>query len=151
MIIMPHLPKRKPLRLKGYDYSSNGAYFLTICTTNRRSILSEIVADDQGGAEVKLTDYGMVAESFIKSIPGIDKYVIMPNHIHMIIIQSNGKGIENEVRSFKTLVTKRIGEKIWQNSYYDHVIRDSEDYLIKAKYIEDNPARWHEDEYAPYE
>ena len=83
------------------------------------------------------------------TIPGIDQYVIMPNHIHMIILKSNGRSIENDIRSFKTLVTKQIGEKIWQSSYYDHIIRNEADYLTKAKYIEDNPARWQEDEYAP--
>ena len=145
---MPDLPKRKALRLKEHDYSSDGAYYLTICTADRACILSKITTDDHGMAAVRLSDYGMIAESYIQTIPGIDRYVIMPNHIHMIVRKTNGKSIANDVRAFKSLVTKKLGKRIWQAYYYDHVIRDSEDYLSKAKYIEDNPARWSEDEYA---
>ena len=145
---MSNLPKRKQLRLKAYDYSTDGAYYLTICTAERKCLLSEITVDKQGVAAVQLTGLGAIAESFIKTIPGIDKYVIMPNHIHMIILKTNGKSIVSDIRSFKALVTKKIGQKIWQDRYYDHIIRDENDYLIRAKYIEDNPARWSEDEYA---
>ena len=148
-ISMPDLQKRKPLRLKEYDYSADGAYFLTVCTADRKCILSRIITDDLGTADVELTEYGMVAEAYIKTIPGIDRYVIMPNHIHLIIQKANGKSIANDVRSFKILVTRKLGQKIWQDRFYDHVIRDEEDYYIKARYIENNPARWQEDEYAP--
>ena len=85
-------PKRKPLRLPHYDYSSPGAYFVTICTKDRRCILSKIAvgADALGGPCLQLTDIGKAVEQHILStarIPGfhVDKYVIMPNHIHMIM------------------------------------------------------------------
>ena len=78
---------------------------------------------------------------------GIDKYVIMPNHIHFIIHKTDGKNIANDIRSFKGLTTKKIGFPIWQRYYYDHVIRDKDDYLIKWNYIFENPAKWEEDEY----
>ena len=79
--------KRKRNRLKDYDYSANGAYFVTVCTTDRQKILSHIVGDD---AHIVPTNYGAVVEKYIKRIPGIEKYVIMPNHIHMMIFNNNG-------------------------------------------------------------
>ena len=76
---MGDYPKRKRLRLKDYDYSQDGYYFLTICTKGRRRFLSEITYDKDGSAITTLTSYGKITDSYIKSIPGIDKYVIMPN------------------------------------------------------------------------
>ena len=143
-------PKRKPMRLPEYDYGSNGCYFVTICTQNRRCVLSRVVGDD---AHIVPTKYGEVAEKYIKSIPGIDKYVIMPNHIHMIIINDSGTmwasspTISQKIKSFKTLVTKEIGTAIFQRSFHDHVIRDSGDYLAIWEYIDTNPAKWADDEY----
>ena len=146
---MPEYPRRKRNRLKDYDYATNAYYYLTVCTKNRECILSEISVDKQSNAVVKLTPYGEIAESFLRSIPGIDKYVIMPNHIHMIIHKTNGKSLVSDIRSFKGLTTKKIGKSIWQNYYYDHIIRDEEDYLIKWNYIDSNPGKWSEDEYNP--
>ena len=144
---MADLPKRKPLRLKGHDYSETGAYFLTVCTQDKKHILSTVVADPGNAAAVRLKPIGKIAESCIKTIPGIDKYVIMPNHIHMIIQKTNGKSISSDIRSFKTLVTKKAGRSVWQTSYYDHIIRNDEDYAEKWQYIDENPTRWAEDEY----
>ena len=91
------LPKRKPTRLPDYDYSHPGAYFITICTKDRRCILSDISvgADALGGPNLQLTDTGKVVEQYILStdhIPGfrVDKYVVMPNHIHMILWIDSG-------------------------------------------------------------
>ena len=145
---MDKYPNRKWVRLREYDYSSDGAYFVTICTAQKRHILSEIV--DRGINEspaVVLSKTGMIAEKYLRSIPGIDKYVIMPNHIHLIIIKENGKPLSSDIRSFKGLTTKEAGFPVWQAYYYDHVIRDEEDYRIKWKYIDDNPAKWASDEY----
>ena len=141
-------PNRKWVRLREYDYSQNGAYFVTICTYQKRHTLAKII--DRGiqeTPEIVLTEVGNIAESFLKSIPGIDKYVIMPNHIHMIIIKNNGKPLASDIRSFKGLSSKKAGYSIWQDYYYDHVIRDEADYQIKWKYIDDNPAKWASDEY----
>ncbi len=140
-------PDRKWIRLQGYDYSANGIYYLTLCTADKACLLSNIVRNENGEAQVELTAYGAIAESFLRSIPGIDKYVIMPNHIHMLIRKENGKPIATDVRSFKVLTTKKIGHSIWQKYYYDHVIRDENDYLTKWRYIDENPARWASDEY----
>ena len=144
--MMTPLPQRKDLRLKDYDYSTNGAYFITICTEDKKKNLSYIstINDEY---HVQLTEIGQVVDHYIKTIPGIDVYAIMPNHIHMIIIKTNGKPISSDVRSLKGLTVKHAIGLAWQRNYYEHVIRNEEDYRIKRKYIETNPARWADDEY----
>ena len=143
--------QRKQNRIDGYDYSQNGAYFITICTRDRRKILSDIVGDD---AHIVPTPYGRIAEKYIRNVPEIEKYVIMPDHIHMIIQLDNGpmwasaptkpqqSRIASIVRSIKTLTTKEIGTAIFQRSYYDHVIRNQQDYNEIWEYIENNPRKW---------
>ena len=147
------LQKRKPNRLWEYDYSTNGAYFVTICTQDRRKILSSIVGDD---AHIVPKPYGSVAEKYIRNVPEIEKYVIMPDHIHLLIRLDNGSmwastptgakkqhnRVSNIVRSIKVLVAKEIGESIFQRSYYDNVIRNQQDYDEIWQYIENNPRKW---------
>ena len=159
---MKKMENRKKNRLTGYDYSQPGAYFITVCTKDHKCILSAIVeADAHIGPSVVLTTVGKMTEKYIKSIPGIGNYVIMPNHVHMILHISakdalkgpmwasapTDASIPSLVRSWKTLVSKELGESIWQRSYYDHVIRDEEDYVTKVQYIEENPAKWFYDDY----
>lgn len=155
---MSKLQTRKRLRLIGYDYSGNGAYFITICTKDRKCILSYIVGtDDHIGPITELTDYGKIIEKYIVQIKGIDSFVIMPNHIHLIIIKDKEQGgamwsshptsISSDIRTFKTLVTKEIGKSIWQTKFYDHIIRDEYDYMVHLQYIDENPAKWLEDKY----
>ena len=146
------LSKRKSNRLQEYDYSTPGAYFVTICTNGRKQILSDIVGDD---AHIVPSKYGIIAEHYLCNVNEIEKYVIMPNHIHMIIRIDNGtmwassptKSISTIVRSFKTLVTKEIGKSIFQRSFYDHVIRDEKDYQKIWEYIDTNPLKWSDDCY----
>jgi len=154
------LPQRKPNRIPDYDYNQNGAYFITICTRDRMKTLSTIVGDD---AHIVPKPYGTVAEKYIRNVPEIEKYVIMPDHIHMIIRLDNGSmwastptsinveadahirpqnKISNIVRSIKILTAKEIGESIFQRSYYDHVIRNQQDYDAVWEYIENNPRKW---------
>ena len=150
--------ERKPNRLSEYDYSTNGAYFVTICTQDRRKMLSNIVGD---GFPVP-KPYGMIAEEFIRQIPvkypvvTVDRYVIMPDHIHMLLRfeWDYGTGdpsptLGTVVGWYKYQVTKRInlqtgnhGERIFQRSYYDHVIRNQQDYDEIWQYIENNPLKW---------
>ena len=154
-------PQRKQNRIDGYDYSQNGAYFITICTQNRKEMLSKIVGDD---AHIVPKPYGQIVEKYIRNVPEIEKYVIMPDHIHMIIRLDDGSmwastptsesaGTETRirprcnriasiVRSIKTLTTKEIGTAIFQRSYYDHVIRNQQDYNEVWEYIEYNPRKW---------
>ena len=154
---MNDFPKRKPNRLKGFDYSSNGVYFITICTDNRKCILSKIVgADSIRPCNVQLTKYGEIVKIGIENISKIykdclvDDYVIMPNHIHLIITINNYSGriisAPTVIGQFKRYVSKECGCSIWQKGFYDHIIRDEEDYNSKAEYIINNPLKWNEDE-----
>jgi len=136
------LPIRKPTRLKGYNYSTPGSYFITICTKDRKQLLSKIVGDDAHIVpKNQLLNYGLICDKYINNINtkyenvSVDKFVIMPNHIHLIIslygtmrASSPTEKIENLIRSFKIMVTKEIGNSIFQRSYHDHIIRDKNDY-----------------------
>lgn len=148
------LPIRKPLRLKSYDYGQNGGYFITVCTKDKAEILCQIVGGDALIApQVRLTDCRKVVDRYIQSIPGLEKYCIMPNHVHLLILldgpmrASAPTTVPKLISSFKGLSSKAAGFAIWQRSYYDHIIRNSNDYLFHWQYIEDNPAKWKTDDY----
>ncbi|MBQ2733486.1 MAG: hypothetical protein IJF74_04940 [Clostridia bacterium] len=171
------LPKRKTARLRGFDYSTSGAYFVTVCVQDRKSILSEITAkndDNEVGeglappatrnqsfvdANVVLKPCGEIAEEQLfaleKRYDGlkISDYVIMPEHIHAIIIISERAGgaspsptLNDVICTFKSLTAKQCKavcgvEKIFQRSYFDHIIRDNDDYRKHRNYIVDNPRK----------
>ena len=157
------LPKRKPTRLADYDYSRDGAYFITICTHNRKNLFSNIVGQGLAPAENKLCPFGEIAERELKNIEKryanikIDKYIIMPNHIHaIIIIETKTAGaspcptLSDVVCAFKSITTRKChlinkNQKIWQTSFHDHIIRDKCDYLKIWNYIDTNPQKWSED------
>ena len=138
------LPNRKRIRLEDYDYSQNGAYYITICTRDKEKILSEITEPAEPGDNpaVVLSPTGKIVDQVLRGLPGIDIYVIMPNHIHFIFFNEKQGQLASVIRIFKANVTRKIGTNIWQTRYYDHVIRDEADYLTKWKYIDDNPAKW---------
>lgn len=159
---MSEQKNRKALRLKQYDYASPGAYFVTVCTKDKKCMLGHIVGGDALTApRIELTGIGRIADRYLQNIPGIGEYVIMPNHVHMILrisatdmrqgpmwASAPTEGcISGRIRSWKTMVTKQTGYSIWQRSYYDHVIRNEEDYIRIAQYMEDNPAKWNKDIY----
>jgi len=149
---------RKVNRAKPYDYSTSGAYFVTICTNGRAKILGEIVGD---GFPVP-KPAGRIAEELIRRIPEkyadvwVDQYVIMPDHIHILlqIGQQKGTGnpsptLGNVIGWYKYQATKEIneysgcqGQRVFQRSYYDHVIRNQQDYDEVWQYIENNPRKW---------
>ena len=114
-------------------------------------------ADAYIGPYTELSEYGQIVEQYLRRIPGMDQFVIMPNHIHMIISidPENGsmwastptKPLSSLIRSSKTLTSKAANTSLWQRSYYDHIIRNEADYLRIWQYIDQNPARWAEDEY----
>lgn len=158
------LKNRKPTRLKGFDYKKIGAYFITICTENRRQILSRIVVGE-GSPLPQLSQCGKIVDFWIRELSSkygdmtVDCYVIMPNHIHlMLFIYNDGRGdpsptVDRAIGWFKYQITKEIhkvrgsvGEKIFQRSFYDHIIRNREDYEEHIKYIHENPMRWYYDE-----
>ena len=159
------LPQRKQLRLPEYDYSSPGAYFVTICTKERRRILSDITVGDAalGVPKLRLTETGGIVEKYILStekISGlrVDKYCIMPNHVHLLLaVESNGgtpgaasptrAAIPDAIRVLKRLTNKEAGCELWQRSYHEHVIRNESDYREICAYIDENPAKWALDRY----
>lgn len=151
------LPSRKRNRLKHYDYSSCGAYFITICTSDRRNYFWNGVGATIGRPQdVDLSQYGKLVDEAINNIPSIypalklDHYVIMPVHIHLLlIIRADEYGrpmvaptISRVVQQLKGYITKRIGHSIWQKLFFDHVIRNRQDYEEHVKYICDNPVKW---------
>ena len=153
---MKELPKRKRLRLQNYDYGSNGLYFVTICTEEKNPILSKIVGDDAHivPKKVVLKPYGAIVEKYISNINttyknvSVENYIIMPNHIHMLIFIDNFNNgtmwassptkLGTIIRSLKTMVTKEIGFSIWQRSYYDKIIRNEKHFQSVWNYIEYN-------------
>ena len=157
------LPKRKTIRLKEYDYNLPGAYFITICVKNKKPILSDVFvgASIARPKEIRLSKYGKIVDKTIKNIPfyypaiSIDNYVIMPNHIHLLIqIRSDNIGrpmvaptIERVIQQMKGIITKQIGFSIWQKSFNDHIIRGNFDYKEIWEYIENNALKWREDKY----
>ncbi len=144
------LSKRKSPRIPKYDYTTPNYYFITICTDNKKCIF---------GKPGKLNWFGQIAEDCLLKIHVInpdvyiDKYVIMPNHVHAIIVidrEGLHKNIPQIVGQYKMAVTKKIRnvepEKVvWQRSFHDHVIRNREGYKLIWQYIDNNPIKWEED------
>ena len=150
---------RKKLRLAGYNYGQPGAYFVTICTKEKLHLLGTVVgADVLIGPQLQLSELGQQVYDVIADMPGVDTFVVMPNHVHMIVkIKVNEIGpmgtsaptaaLSDVVRWFKRSVTRICGENIWQRSYHDHIIRTEEEHLEIRNYIDTNPAKWTEDCY----
>jgi putative transposase len=172
----PTIHHRRSIRLKNYDYSQAGAYFVTICTQGRECLLGEVV-----DASLFLNQYGVIVEQVWQQIPDhfssvtLDAAVVMPNHFHGIIvivdeslpIHKNSRDTSHKQNSkqltlgkivayFKYQSTKLInaardltGVKFWQRNYYEHIIR-SETSLAKLRtYIEQNPQKWQHDQLHP--
>lgn len=155
---------RKSNRLQGYDYSQQGVYFLTLCTQHKAPLLWQHPSVGARSARQPvmqlLSEYGCTTQYAIEQIHKrypmvtVDKYAIMPNHIHLLLVIAPQEGsalrsptISTIIKQMKGYVTKTIGQSIWQRSFYDHIIRNEADYLTKWNYIEQNPLRWIEDEY----
>ncbi|UOO37131.1 hypothetical protein IZU99_07625 [Oscillospiraceae bacterium CM] len=153
------LPVRKEIRLSDYDYCQNGAYFVTICTRNREHLFWDNAVGTANGRP-HLSKCGNITDKAINKLHEIyptvfvDKYVIMPNHIHMILLLSGNGGrpmavptISRIINQFKGHVSKKVGVSIWQARFYEHIIRNEQDYRDIWQYIDDNPVKWAEDEY----
>jgi REP element-mobilizing transposase RayT len=146
------LPRRKKIRLEAYDYSSCGAYFVTICIANRNTLLWNVGADTIRPHE-SLSPYGEIVETAINQIPThydniiVDQYCIMPDHVHMIIFitpSENGRIVSAStlsmvIGSMKRWVSKQIGFPIWQKLFNDRIIRNEESYREVWQYIDENP------------
>lgn len=155
--------ERKKIRLKDYDYSSSGTYFITICVQSSTVVLSTIVGE--GSPLPKLSPFGKIVEEWISQISDkykdvmVDCYVIMPNHLHILLTVKKSEdlptpSIDAVVGWLKFQITREINriqggdeEKIFQRSFYDHIIRNRRDYEEIWKYIHENPLRWHLDRF----
>ena len=154
---MNNLSKRKLIRIEDYDYSTPGAYFITVCTANREKIFwYGVGADIIRPENVPLSIAGKIMEQGILQISehyenvSIDKYCVMPDHIHFILrIESDIDGrmvsaptVSTVVGSMKRWVSKQVGRPIWQKFFYDHGIRNQQDYNEIWEYIENNPLKY---------
>ncbi len=155
---------RKNIRLKEYDYSQNGVYFITICTKDKKMLfwnnnLNVGASIARPSDNYELSKIGIVAEDGIKNISehypvNVDSYVVMPNHIHLLLSITNSGGramlaptISHIIQQYKGYVTKNIGFSPWQKLFYDHIVRDEQEYLNILNYIQTNPLKWHLDKY----
>ncbi len=164
---------RKNTRLKGYDYSQPGSYFITVCTYAREEIFGHVVVGAiHESPLVHLSSEGRIVASVISGIPDrypavrLDHFVIMPNHLHMIIsihderairespLQPGKRSVISQITGYlKMNTTKRIREQntnvycVWQRSFHDHIIRNETEYQHIWQYITENPARWRDDRY----
>ncbi|MBR6504607.1 MAG: transposase [Clostridia bacterium] len=149
----PNIHKRKSIRLKGYDYSQEGYYFITICTQGRQKIFGKIIKD-----EMVLSRYGLEAQKILVNLQrrlgqkiSINSYIIMPNHIHLILIlkKNNIINLKDFITTYKSVVSKKINKKesikLWQRNYYEHIIRNEKELYAITEYIENNPKNWDKD------
>ena len=166
--------RRRSIRLRGYDYSQPGTYFVTICTRNSEYLFGDIV-----DGEMVLNEAGWIARRGWQDIPvhfphvELDEWVIMPNHLHGIVTirvdpvrrgtacraptaERFGKAVTGSIptiiRSFKSAITKRMNElwntpgaKVWQRNYWEHVVRNERELHRIREYIIDNPTKWESD------
>ncbi len=149
------LPKRKLPRLRGFDYSTENYYYVTICTADKKHLFWE---------RGSLSEMGQIAKEELENISGhyahvvVDQYVVMPNHVHAIIVigchmqAEKLPALSAVVGAYKAGVSRRIHEKhptvkVWQKSFYDVVIRNDQMYREVWKYIDGNPAQWETDEH----
>ena len=167
----PEIRHRHSVRLKGYDYSQAGAYFVTIVARQREVLFGGIV-----NREMVLNELGEIFRdewektTIVRPNVELGEYIVKPNHFHGILVfvddvegatrrvaptkttlQSGSLGAV--MAQFKSIVTKRInrlrnvmGLPVWQRNYYEHIIRNHEDYLSKSNYIMDNPLNWENDD-----
>ena len=184
---MPELRTRKQIRLPNYDYSGNGYYFVTICSRNREHVFRNVGAvlaparypssDTLASAQSpvsELSTCGQIIERQWLDLPNqfdhleLDEYVIMPNHVHGILILNNrtpaglraqassARTISHIIRSFKSRSAMEylqfikannlnVSGKIWQRSFHDHIIRNERSLNAIRKYILDNPINWEQD------
>ena len=157
MLIDPNSPpKRRSIRLRDYDYSNAGAYFVTICTYHRQCALSEVV-----GETIVMNPVGEAIAQIWQSLPErfpnieIDAWVIMPNHLHGVVgitDRASSKPLGQLIGAFKVLSTRRanairrtVRAMLWQRNYYEHVVRTEADLERIREYIAMNPARWSDD------
>ena len=162
-------PRRQSIRLKDYDYTQPGAYFVTVCAHDRRDVWGKV-----RGGEVSLNGLGRIIEDCWGEVPAhfphvrLDQYCVMPNHLHGILsIAHAGRGtiyraptpegfsqpvagsLPTVIRTFKAAVTRHARKtvqggsiRVWQRGYFERVIRDERELHLAREYIANNPAKW---------
>ena len=156
----PRIHHRRSIRLKGYDYSKPGAYFITICTHQRKRLFGEVV-----DGQMQLNNLGNIARSHWCRLEKhhahirLDEFVVMPDHFHGIVIIKNlgidaksdrqYKAIPEIIRGFKTFSARQInrtrqvsGVPLWQRNYYERIVRNESELNNIQKYILNNPQNW---------
>jgi REP element-mobilizing transposase RayT len=163
----PNRHHRRSIRLKGYDYTTAGAYFVTLCVEGRQDLLGDIV-----DGNLQLNEYGRIVETSWEWLGqqypyvDLDEWVVMPNHLHGIVVicddrrgdsrkgdsriaSTKRKPLGRLVGAFKTVSTKQINlvrgtpaATIWQRNYYEHIIRNEGELARIRKYIVENPLKW---------
>jgi putative transposase len=153
----PDFNHRQSIRLNGYDYSTSGGYFITICTHEREHLFGDIV-----DGIMELNIFGNIARSHWQQLSQhhsniiMDESIVMPNHLHGIIILESStdyqKSISEIIRGFKTFSAKAINKErglrsvpVWQRSYYDRIIRNESELDHVRQYIINNPRNWDAD------
>jgi REP element-mobilizing transposase RayT len=164
---LPERPRRRSLRLRGYDYSSSGAYFVTVCIHDRKCILDDVIEGafqpSSAGEIVKACWYEL---AYHYAGLALDALTIMPNHVHgvLVFLDPVGAGLKpaptttrrrtlsEVVRAFKTFSGRRINElraspglPVWQRGYYEHIVRTEKGLREIRRYILDNPKNWSRD------
>ena len=165
----PKKHHRRSIRLKGYDYANSGYYFVTICVQNGKCVLGEVVDD-----EIILNDWGQIVANTLAWLEEqydhviLDEWMIMPNHIHFILIfhdttvgavrkpPEKRKPLGRIIGAFKTVSSKEInnlrnssGTRFWQRDFYEHIIRNDRSLQAIRDYIRNNPANWNKDKLHP--
>lgn len=167
----PKIHHRQSVRLRNFDYSQSGLYFITICTVQRQMLFGEI-----SNGEMQCNDLGKLVNQHWQFIPDhypgtqLHDFIIMPNHLHGIIqlvgaqfiapelnqgAINRAPTVGNIVRGFKAKLTYAAhhmgimpGASIWQRNYHEHIIRNEMSYQVTANYVRTNPQRWIEDIYS---
>lgn len=163
-------------RLQNWDYGWNAMYFVTICTRNREHFFGEVV-----DGEMQLSGIGIIANKYWHEIPqhfpfvNLDAFVVMPNHVHgIVIIDKNDGGCRSvETQNFASLPKNKFGPQsqnlasiirgyktgvkkyaamneinfAWQSRFHDHIIRNEKSHNTIAEYIRNNPLKWEEDKF----
>ena len=161
--------------MKNWNYNSNAVYHITICVQDRHEMLGKVVGRDAPGApsstenttntpSIELSEYGKIVFDEIEETKShypditVDNFIVMPNHIHILIRINREDGAPRASRPTTALIpriitvlkrktNKAYGFNMWQDSYHDHIIRDEAEYQRIWQYVESNPERWEQDEY----
>ena len=154
---------RKKIRKDGYDYSTNANYFVTVVVHDRLCLFGDVV-----DGEMILNQEGLAMDEAVRNLSKdymmslVPIYVIMPNHIHFIFTNLDDIPLCEVLRRFKSYTThlyiegvknkgwKEFHNRLWQHSYYDHIIRNQRSYDYISNYIFMNPQRWMKDAINPY-